>query len=67
MIIIVSSKIGRDSINASLGKPEYSYYFLLKEFLPAIKQIGTLVEASTPDEVDALYDQYRSQGEDVIF
>jgi hypothetical protein len=67
MIIIVSSKIGRDSINASLGKPEYSYYFLLKEFLPALKQIGTLVEAATPEDVDTLYDHHRSRGESVIF
>jgi len=30
MIILVCSKIGHANIQASLGKPEYSYYFLLK-------------------------------------
>ncbi|HAB93083.1 MAG TPA: glycosyltransferase, partial [Pseudomonas sp.] len=58
MIILVNSKISQSNIVESLGKPEYSYYFLLREFLPALEQIGTLIQISSLDEVDTLYDQY---------
>ena len=67
MIILVNSKISQSNIVESLGKPEYSYYFLLREFLPALEQIGTLIQISSLDEVDTLYDQYAAAGEDVIF
>ncbi len=67
MIILVNSKISQSNIVESLGKPEYSYYFLLREFLPALERIGTLVQINSLDEVDTLYDQYQAAGEDVIF
>lgn len=67
MIILVNSKITQSQIQSSLGKPEYSYYFLLKEFLPALELVGQVVEVASSEEVDDLYQQYRSQGESVIF
>lgn len=67
MIIIISSKIGRPDIQASLGKPEYSYFFLLKEFTPALQSIGTVIEAHDIGEVDKLYDQYHTSGTPVVF
>ena len=67
MIILVSSKISQNNIIESLGKPEYSYYFLLREFLPALEQIGTLIQINSLDEVDTLYDKYTAAGENVIF
>ncbi|MGN5520008.1 hypothetical protein VF673_14145 [Halopseudomonas sp. Lyrl_26] len=36
MIIIVNSKVSGTNIQGALGKPEYSYYFLLRQFLPAL-------------------------------
>ncbi len=60
MIILVNSKISQNNIVESLGKPEYSYFFLLREFLPALEQIGTLIQINSLDEVDNLYDQYHS-------
>ncbi len=62
MIILVNSKISQNNIVESLGKPEYSYFFLLREFLPALEQIGTLVQVKSLDEVDTLYDQYTAAG-----
>ena len=67
MIILINSKITQNNIIESLGKPGYSYYFLLREFLPALEQIGTLIQISSLDEIDTLYDQYTAAGEDVIF
>ncbi len=67
MIILVHSKIGQPNIQASLGKPEYSYYFLLKEFLPALKRIAQVVVVDSLADVDTLYHQYMEAGEQAVF
>lgn len=67
MIILVSSKISQADIHASLGKPEYSYFFLMKDFLPALEQLGTVIQVRSRDEIEALHDSYSAQGESVIF
>lgn len=67
MIILVHSKIGQPDIQASLGKPEYSYYFLLKEFLPALKRIAQVVVVDSLADVDTLYRQYMEAGEQAVF
>lgn len=67
MIILVGSKIDQSTIQASLGKPEYSYFFLLKEFLPALERIGQIISVRHVDEVDALYREHSAKGERVVF
>ena len=32
----------------SLGRPEYSYYFVPKEFLPVLQQLGAVNPSSQP-------------------
>jgi glycosyltransferase involved in cell wall biosynthesis len=67
MIILVGSKIDQSTIQASLGKPEYSYFFLLKEFLPALERIGQIINVRHVDEVDALYREHSAKGQRVVF
>lgn len=67
MIIIIGSKIGKQDIKESLGKPEYSYYFLLKEFLPALEAIGTVIVAKDIQEIDQHYTTHHAEGKQVIF
>jgi len=67
MIILVSSKISQADIHASLGKPEYSYFFLMKDFLPALEQLGTVIQVQSRDEIESLHASYSAQGEPVIF
>ncbi len=67
LLILIGSKISQDTIHSSLGKPEYSYYFLLKEFLPAFQAIGTVVEVRSIAEVESLYDQHHATGRPVVF
>lgn len=67
MIILISSKINQADIQASLGKPEYSYFFLMKDFLPALERIGTVIQVQSRDEIEALYASYSAQGEAVVF
>lgn len=67
MIILISSKISHTNIQASLGKPEYSYFFLMKDFLPALERIGRVVQIQNREEVDALYRKHSAAGEQVVF
>jgi glycosyltransferase involved in cell wall biosynthesis len=67
LLILIGSKIGQDTIHSSLGKPEYSYYFLLKEFLPAFEAIGTVVQVRSVAEVEALYEEHHAAGRPVVF
>lgn len=67
MIILISSKIRQSDILDSLGKPEYSYFFLMKDFMPALERVGRVLEVQSVDEVDRLYANHSAQGEDVVF
>ncbi len=67
MIILVGSKIDQSSIQSSLGKPEYSYYFLMKDFLPLLERLGTVVIVDSIAEIESLTAAYRETGEQVVF
>lgn len=40
MKFFVYSKTNKSSVSSDLGKPEYSYFFVLKEFLPLLSRLG---------------------------
>lgn len=68
MLIIIHSETNKSNIQQNLGRPEYSYYFVLKEFRPVLERLGQVIEVSNPDElVDRLYFDCLSRGEDCIF
>ncbi len=67
MIILVGSKIDQTSIQAALGKPEYSYFFLLKSFMPALRRLGQVISVESAAEIDEQYSRYRATGQDVVF
>lgn len=67
MIILISSKIGQADIQAALGKPEYSYFFLMKDFIPALERVGTVIQVKNLAEIESLYADYRAAGQDVVF
>lgn len=67
MIILVSSKVSHSTIHASLGKPEYSYFFLMRDFLPALERIGQVVQVASVDEIQALHTRYAANGQAVVF
>jgi len=66
-VILVGSRIDRETIKQSLGKPEYSYYFLLKEFLPALKRIAEVIEVKSEVEVEQLYQVYSQKKVQVYY
>ena len=67
MIIIVNSKVSGTNIQGALGKPEYSYYFLLRQFLPALEQIAQVISVESINEVDPLYREFSQSGVKVLF
>ncbi|HLD66538.1 MAG TPA: glycosyltransferase family 1 protein [Pseudomonas sp.] len=68
MKILVYSQVNAARIASSLGLPEYSYYFVLRDFLPALRRLGDVQIVETPElEVDALYDQACAAGERCVF
>ncbi len=68
MLIIIYSETNQSNILENLGKPEYSYYFVLKEFRPVLERLGRVVEVTRPDdEIDQLYADCLARGEDCVF
>lgn len=67
MIILIGSKIDQSTIKVSLGKPEYSYFFLLKAFLPALEQVGQVISVEHVEDIDEHYTRLKAGGEDVVF
>lgn len=68
MKILIYSETTAATIKTNLGLPEYSYYFVLKEFLPALRELGEVVIVERPEqEVDAIYAQCLAAGEPCVF
>jgi hypothetical protein len=68
MKFILHSDIDASSIRNSLGKPEYSYYFVLKAFQPVLEQIGSVLLVQRPaEEVDPVFETCAAQGEACVF
>ncbi|MFJ2366760.1 glycosyltransferase [Pseudomonas sp. NPDC087697] len=67
MNFILYSDINDSSISQSLGRPEYSYYFVLKAYRPVLESLGRVHVVSSTAEVDPLYNQLLAVGEDSLF
>jgi len=68
MEIIVYSETTEDTVKRNLGKPEYSYYFVLKQFLPVLEELGKVISVRDPEtEVDPIYSEARRTSEDCVF
>lgn len=67
MNFILYSDVNDSSISQSLGRPEYSYYFVLKAYRPVLESLGRVHVVSAVAEVDALYQQHLAAGEDSLF
>lgn len=68
MLIIIHSETNQHTISRNLGRSEYSYYFVLKEYRPVLERLGRVIEVMDPNsEVDALYAECQSRGEACVF
>lgn len=68
MKILIYSEVTAASIARSLGMPEYSYYFVLREFRPVLERLGEVITVDDPArEVDAHYAAAREAGQRCVF
>jgi len=68
MIIITHTTSTRDSIRNDLGRPEYSYYFVMRELQPVLEDLGIVVQVNDPArDVDAIYRNCVKHGIACIF
>ena len=66
MNFILYSAVNDSSISQSLGRPEYSYYFVLKAYRTVLERLGRVHVVSSTAEVDPLYRQLLAAGEDSL-
>jgi hypothetical protein len=67
MNFILYSDVNDSSISQSLGRPEYSYYFVLKAYRPVLESLGRVHIVSSAAEVDPLYRQLQEAGQESLF
>jgi len=68
MIFIIYSDTTAASIGEKLGLPEYSYYFVLKEYRPVLEQMGKVVVVTDPaTEVDPIFAECQAWQEPCLF
>lgn len=64
--ILVYSPVAEGEIATALGRPDYSYYFVYKRFLPLLAKFGTVQPVADLTQLDALVAQARSDGDEPI-
>lgn len=68
MVIVVYSETNAALVEQKLGASEYSYYFVLKAFLPVLQELGHIVTVTDPGrEVHAIHRRALQDGDDCIF
>jgi len=68
MQILVYSETTASTVAGNLGRPEYSYFFILDKYLPLLRKIGEVVFVEDPArDVDRLYDQALKAGDSAVF
>ncbi|ARU86599.1 glycosyltransferase [Pseudomonas sp. M30-35] len=68
MKFLLYSAMNAETVVHNLGEPEYSYFFVLREFLPLLKTLGEVVLIANPAlEVDQHYAEAQAKGEGCVF
>ncbi|WP_207884800.1 glycosyltransferase [Pseudomonas sp. 30_B] len=67
MKFLAYSELNASRIESSLGLPDYSYYFVLKEFLPLLRELGEVEVVERLEQVDPLFHEARARGEACVF
>ena len=68
MIFIIYSDTTAATIENRLGLPEYSYYFVLREYQPVLEKMGKVIVVADPaTEVDAIFAECQARQEQCVF
>ncbi|MFZ1833784.1 MAG: methyltransferase domain-containing protein, partial [Pseudomonadales bacterium] len=64
MMFLVHANFAAETIEGDLGKEDYSYYFVLRSYVPVLQALGTVVELRDPHtEADVWHSQCAARGE----
>jgi glycosyltransferase involved in cell wall biosynthesis len=67
ILLVYTSTADRDLVKR-LGCPEYSYRFVIREFLPLLHEFGKVIDIADPEqEVDAIHSACLARGEQCLF
>jgi hypothetical protein len=65
MRFLVYTPVTEETLRERLGTAEYSYFFVMKGYLPVLESLGEVVQVRDPQsEADVLYRQAKAEGED---
>ena len=68
MKFLVYSAMNAETVVQNFGEPEYSYYFVLREFMPLLSRFGEVIRIEDPqNEVDEHYQQAQAAGQPCVF
>ena len=68
MIFLIYSAMTAETVVQNFGQPEYSYYYVLREFQPLLTRLGTVRVIKDPLlEVDQIYLECLAKNEHCIF
>ncbi|GAD62849.1 glycosyltransferase family protein [Aquipseudomonas alcaligenes] len=66
MKILAYSTVNAETIGSSLGLPDYSYYFVLRDFLPVLQELAEVVVVRDLAEVPSLHDACAAAGDECV-
>ncbi len=66
MTILAYSTVHAETIGSSLGLPDYSYYFVLRDFLPVLQELAEVVVVRDLAEVPSLHDACAAAGDECV-
>ena len=67
MILLVHSETTALTVAARLGRAEYSYYFVLRSFMPLLEKIGLVIPIADPArDADRIFHKAREQGQECL-
>lgn len=64
--IIVYSKVNADNVSEQLGMAEYSYFFVLQDFLPSLEKLGAVQVAQDKNDILRLVTDSSELGNECI-
>ncbi len=67
MILLVHSETTALTVATQLGRAEYSYYFVLRSFMPLLEKIGLVIPIADPArDADRIFHKAREQGQECL-
>jgi glycosyltransferase involved in cell wall biosynthesis len=66
MIFFVYNTESEDSIGANLGLADYSYFFVMKKFIPVLEKLGQVIILNGVAGLDDRYQLFQARGKSAI-